>query len=162
MNPWLQSAKQLAVSNLVLPSQRFFTPTEEFWEMLSTVPEDVQIIDCGTGNGELVQEARDRGFNLRGIDLFYRDGRSPLVEFGDATTFKWSPQVWPMFCRPSHDGWVEETVVRARNSGATSIYVGLKSNFFIDIGSFRAKRHPEQVGVEREYWYTINARFDRT
>ena len=122
-----------------LPSQRFFTPTPDFWALLDQVaPPGIQVVDSGCGMGDLIGEAEQHGRHLLGIDVGYRQGQDRRVKRENAIYYPWSPEVWPMMCRPSHDGWAYYTMQNARKRGATVLYVGLPKNYDRDFGRVRS------------------------
>lgn len=49
-------------------------------KLLRKIPKDANILDAGCGQGLLVQEFHNRGYNITGIDAFYN---SHLVKKGD-------------------------------------------------------------------------------
>lgn len=138
-----------------LPNQRFFTPTDDFWRALGEVlPADVNLVDAGCGRGDLIGEAERYGMTIHGIDICARDGQDPRVAHADAVPYPWSPECWPMMCRPSHDGWTWDATRQARKSGAHVLYVGLPGNYKQDLGHMRAECLGE-VGMEGEKLYLI-------
>lgn len=138
-----------------LPNQRFFTPTDAFWQVLGeTLPADVTLVDAGCGRGELIGEAHSRGMTIRGIDICVREGQDARVEHVDAVSYPWGAKRWLMMCRPSHDGWAREATTQARQLGAHVLYVGLPSNYERDLGKIRGKCLGK-VGVEGEKLYLI-------
>lgn len=138
-----------------LPSHRFFTPLPCFWEKLDVlVPADVQLVDSGCGMGDLLREAETVGRTLIGIDVGYRTGQDARIQRKDAIAYAWSKSVWPMMCRPSHDGWAYYTMQNARKRGAAVLYVGLPTNYERDFGGARSVCHGV-VGEEGEHLYVM-------
>lgn len=138
-----------------LPSHRFFTPLPEFWKVLDLVaPPGVQLVDTGCGMGYLIGEAEPHGRRLVGIDIGTRVGQDPRVRREDALSYPWAPDMWPLICRPSHDGWAYDTMRLARQRGAAVLYVGLPRNYERDLGSVRSKRYGV-VGEEGERLYVV-------
>lgn len=138
-----------------LPNQRFFTPRGRFWRVLrEVVPGDVDLVDAGCGRGDLIVEGAALAFDLIGIDISPREGQNSRVVLCDAVEYDWGPFVWPLICRPSHDGWVADTVSAARKAGATVLYVSTQQNYKRDLGRIRSKCLGI-VGLEGERMYLI-------
>jgi hypothetical protein len=109
-------------------------------------------VDCGAGNGQLVDEAVKLGYQMIGLDIAYREDQSSRVQLVDCTTFPFSPGLWPIICRPSHDGFCLETVQHALSRGAGVIYVGLPSNTEQDLQETvqHVKEEYTEVGFDGE------------
>ena len=146
--------------NIELPSQVFFTPNEGFWDIVrSYVAEGIKFVDCGCGMGALIEQGQQRGIEIGGIDIGTREGQHSKVVHGDALELRWSPTLWPLVCRPSHDGWVHELFEIARCRGAGALYVGLPCNYHRDLSGLGAVRVAgPAVGAEGEHIYTFNTR----
>lgn len=141
-------------SAVTLPNQRFFTPTDSFWQFLAE-HQHIDIVDCGTGKGDLLEEARSRGLKLRGVDWLPREGQSELVELMDANDITWSPTRWPMICRPDHGGWAFDVLQIAKQLGAAGFYIGLGHNYYTDINGLHSSRQKGVYGVEGERLYVM-------
>ena len=151
----LDSLASAVKAQLTLGNLRFFTPTDRFWEVLhDIVPADVALVDCGTGRGDLIEEAASHNIPMIGIDISKREGQSSRVLQADALTWEWGNKTWPMFCRPSHDGWSFGTMRKARKANAHVIYVGLSGNYENDMGATRS-RNLGIVGEEGERLYFL-------
>jgi len=141
----------LGEMSVCMPQHRFFVPTEAFFAALSEF-KHLQLIDAGTGSGELPDEARDLGFNMVGIELARRPGQSPNVVFREAESYPYSPTSWLLMCRPDHSGWVYDTVEAALRRGASALYVSKASNLTLDLDCYasRASRVWQNVGQDGE------------
>ncbi|HEC66588.1 MAG TPA: hypothetical protein ENI23_15035 [bacterium] len=137
------------------PNRRFFTPVDEFWKVLSDLPKDLNLIECGSGMGDLLTEAVEHGIRLGGVDPIWREGQHIAVHKMDAMQLTWSSERWPLICRPDHSGWAQDVIVRAKQHGATTLFVGLPSNYRWDLQHFFTKAHPRIVGAEGEKLYWI-------
>lgn len=151
----LQNMRRLALGQLELPSQRFFTPTDAFWHFIGIHHQKVELIECGSGTGYVLEEAARRGLRLRGVDLASRLGQSSIVEKLDATQLPWSPTCWPIICRPDHSGWATEVLRKARASHASGWYVGLSRNYTRDLEGLRTQRQVGTFGEDGEKLYWI-------
>lgn len=123
-----------------IPRLRFFTPNEKFWIELRSIKDSNSIdmfIDCGTGNGDLPKEARTkRDMKMAGIDIVTREGNDPCeVQMMPAHRMPSSKQFWLMACRPDHSGWVRALLEKCIEEESGFIYVGLRKNMAIDLGS---------------------------
>lgn len=145
------------VGRFELPAGRFFTPTSGFWEKLKIILAEypgVTLIDCGCGNGALIDEAAQHDIKMDGVDLCVRSDMNTRVRLIDATILRWSSSVWPIICRPSHGGWAETIVKQARKSpGAHAIYVGLPSNYKRDVPGLGMKVVARNIGESKETMY---------
>jgi hypothetical protein len=144
-----------------LPSHTFFEPTESFWTSIRIWQEqhNIQFTECGCGMGTLIGKAEQRGLRIKGVDISHRVGQHKEVERKDATTLSWSEKHWPLICRPDHSGWCEDVIRKAQGQGAWSIYIGLPSNYFRDIGMFRTRRQAgPPVGKAGERMYLVAPR----
>lgn len=138
-----------------LPNQRFFTPTEAFWQALGDVlPAGVGLVDAGCGRGDLIGEAEGRGMTIHGIDICDREGQDPRVVRADAVSYPWSAARWLMMCRPDHSGWAWDATRLARRRGAHVLYVGLPDNYRRDLGRMK-NECLGRVGVEGENLYLL-------
>jgi hypothetical protein len=155
-DPLLRQMKNDMVRRIGGGAVRWFTPDAQFWSNLAALAvrngRPITFIDCGTGMGHLPYEAQEKGFSMIGIDIGRRDSGHP-VAITDAIDFPFSPVVWPIICRPCHDGFAEVTFENARKAGAGCIYVGLKKNVVSDLGGQR--RH------FREMFSTVGAEGER-
>lgn len=143
--------------DLQLPNQRFFKPTQVFWDTLDRiVPKHVTLADLGCGTGELSVEAQKRGFKSVGIDLFLRDDQ-PNSAVIRADAVKWGLQnlsetTWALVCRPAPSALVSTLHHVALQNGSTMFYVGLRRNFVKHLGD-NWQQYPlvaEGVGLEGE------------
>ena len=134
-----------------LPPGRFFTPRYRFWDVLKLLPPKMYV-DCGAGNGQLVDEAVKLGYQMIGLDIAYREDQSSRVQLVDCTTFPFSPGLWPIICRPSHDGFCADTIAHALCRGANAIYVGLSQNIEQDLQETQrhVKEEYTEVGFDGE------------
>lgn len=152
----LAALRSLAYMGLELPALRFFTPTDIFWSMLRhEMNSGVTFVECGSGNGDLLDEAADHGFELEGWDPIKREGQSKRVIQGDATELNWGPKVWPLICRPSHDGFANEIVEKARSQGATTWFITLPRNYERSLSEYMTYRLATNIGVEGERLWAI-------
>ncbi len=120
-----------------LPRQRFFIPTNLFWNKLKELSSEFSmIIDCGTGDGELPKEAIDHDIKMAGVDIIHRTGNGPCeVQIIPAHRMPFSPNIWALACRPNHSGWCHNLQELATESGAGFIYVGMPNNTDTDVNS---------------------------
>ena len=132
-----------------LPDNRWFTPTEKFWEIIASFGKQL-FVDCGCGTGALTQEALDRELVFLAIDLMPRRGQAPGVLQLDATSMPFSKHMWPLICRPNHSGWAYYTICSALRRGADAFYVGLTSNIDIDLEGLVPYTGFSNVGEEGE------------
>ena len=132
----LIESQWMAMHGQSFPKQRFFTPLSIFWSTLESLQHQfsMSLIDCGTGDGDLPNEAQEYGIKMGGVDIIHRTGNSPLqVQIVPAHMIPYSHSMWPMACRPDHSGWCIFLQTQARNQGAGFIYVGLMENIHRDL-----------------------------
>jgi hypothetical protein len=135
MNSLLRELKAQALSGLRLPAGRFFTPTPVFFEALTAY--HVDYIDAGCGSGDTTVESNAAGLHMTGVDIAERDGERPGILHIDALDMPYSPDMWPVICRPSHDGWAEDVAEKALLSGAHVFYAGFAKNHAEDLGRLK-------------------------
>ena len=120
---------------------RFFKPTDKFWVDLKSIKEAYGIkmfIDCGTGNGDLPKEAREKhSIKMGGLDIVHREGNGPVeVQITPAHRLPLPKDVWRMACRPDHSGWIQGLIEMTHEEDNGFIYVGLKKNMSHDLGKY--------------------------
>jgi hypothetical protein len=101
--------------------------------------------------------------NLKGVgNRSERTNRAyaGIVQFANLTALDvgYPPESVIMFCRPSHEGFVEKTIERALKCGVTEIlYVGLPMNRRHDLGCYSVgfRRVLSDVGRKRENVYRL-------
>lgn len=156
MNRLMQELKRDAVAGMKLPALRFFTARPRFFDILMTF--DANWVEAGCGNGHTTREARDRGLGMVGVDICEREGQLPEVVIADAILMPYLPTIWPLICRPNHDGWPEDVIEAAFKRGsAGAVYVGFEKNLETDLGEY-ADRHSqawEEVGMEGESMWLL-------
>lgn len=148
----LGELRAAALSQLgVMEALRWFTPTDQFWTHLEPY-KNQKFVDCGCGTGALVGEARQRGFNMVGIDMVRRKEQAPDVLPLDACAYRFSKDAWPLICRPDHSGWVYECINNALIAGATAFYVSKWENLDRDLGDLQEDIifSLREVGIENE------------
>jgi hypothetical protein len=152
LSPFLRALRDEQLSRMTFNNHRFFTPLEGFFEALEPY-RHLHLIDAGTGLGRLPDEALLRGFNMLGIDLVVREEQSESVQYADAELFSYDEQTWLMMCRPDHSGWVYDSLERALSCNAGVFYVGLESNFELDLDDYaeKAVKRWDNVGEEGEH-----------
>lgn len=147
----MATLKRSLMFGMTLPANRFFKPTSEFFEVLKTFGKR-GFIDAGCGLGTLSKEAKARGISMVGIDLCQRPGQDTSVLQMDATQFPYGKHLWPVICRPNHDGWVNDAACHALVRGASVLYVGLDHNIEDDLDDllFNISGHWPDVGKDGE------------
>ncbi|MDH1555920.1 hypothetical protein N5E86_15815 [Stutzerimonas stutzeri] len=144
----------------VAPTLRFFTPTDEFWSVMSRF-KNTPIFEFGAGTGETVEEARALGFRWSGCD--HRTGPETMlrgVHQLNALRVPLTEGMTAIACRPDHSGWVERALRRALNHNANAIYVSKGRNAARDIGDLLLDRPfemIESVGAEGEAMWIFHA-----
>jgi len=130
----------------------FFYPTNRFVDWLVKLAGHRPIIDCGCGEGLLVEKLFRHGAAVLGVDI-RRLSEQPLVVVQDAETFEFPNNSVVLFCRPCHSDWVERTIKVARRSADVILYIGKAENVECDLGDFlpRFKCIGKNVGKEGEY-----------
>lgn len=150
----------ISLSALTLPSQRFFTPTEEFFSIMEGYKHD-RLVECGAGRGETSRELKNRGYDTLAIDLLERDGQDEDVLILDALYFPFADTDFVYVCRPDHSGWVEELMERALIRSGSFAYVGLERNLERDLWSAADTWHTKflEVGEEGEHMWLWTQQF---
>lgn len=156
----LRERKNVALATVKFGAVKFFQPNEEFWEVIQPFQKHY-LIDAGAGMGHVTEEGTKRGFMMTAIDVASREDQSALVIVGaDATVFPYTDKVWPLICRPDHDGWCYEVIEHALKQGASVLYVGLTKNADRDLGKYNRPRYKTRfsavVGRDGEKVYIIS------
>lgn len=154
MSEFMRQLKRDAMMGVTLPRGRFFKPKPKFFKVLAE--HKVGWVDAGCGSGELAHEARPHGITMLGIDLCAREGQMPDVVQLDATQMPYSSHLWPVICRPSHDGWAGDVIDCAHRRGARVLYVSKPGNFDLDVpdGLTVLSKH-ENVGMDGEHAWLL-------
>lgn len=152
---WNQMRSQVA-RNMVLPHLRFFTAKPKFFEVLKS-SKGIRYIEAGCGVGHTTHEANAQGIAMLGIDLSEREGQLEGILPLDAVNFAYNETIWPVICRPNHNGWAEDCITAALKKGASAFYVSKPSNVHQDLGPLMRKiiRKWAKVGEEGETMYLI-------
>lgn len=143
--------------DVVLPAIRFFTGNDLFFSSLKALVDEKggrpMILECGCGSQDTTRDLAARGFLVRGVDLYRREGQTSDVYIQDAVMMPFDEMTWALLCRPDHSGWASDTIERCIKRGGVGIYVGLEKNYHQDIdedvNEFMVKRICN-VGVEGE------------
>lgn len=112
-----------------------------------------EIIDCGAGEGMLGNKL----LNVISIDIMPQS--NPKVIEMDCTQYPFNDETMPIFIRPCHSVFVEETLLKAMNRDVKSaLYIGLIKNVDDDLGVFSKLAipiHEEWVGADGEQIWRI-------
>ena len=137
------------------PDLRWFTPLPAFWDVLKSIVAEhrvEQFVDVGTGRGDLPREAKEFGVPMLGIDI-QECPQNPEVQCRSASSMTWSPTIWPIVCRPCHNGFPYAVRRSAMLRAAGFIYVGFRKNLSRDVGSQHYARCVSKIGAEGESLY---------
>lgn len=123
----------------VLPTARFFTPTNKFWEHLKTVMQDNDcnmVLEGGSGSGHLLEESTEQGVRMAGCDIIKRENHfegNHMIQIMPAHMFPQVPNTLWLVCRPDHSGWARALLEKCQEEGIIFIYVGLRKNMALDL-----------------------------
>ena len=112
------------------------------------------VVDCGAGEGVL-HEMMPVG-SIVSLDIF--DHGNPHVVLMDCRDFPFRDTHLPLFVRPCHDSFVEDTLMTCYPLVDSALYVGLLKNVDSDLGVFSKLAipiHAEWVGEEGERIWRI-------
>lgn len=158
----LRARAMMQFGDTVLPRIRFFTGNDLFFQRMKELTDlhtdkasgaRPMILECGCGSQDTTRDLAERGFLVRGVDIFRRDGQDADVYISDATLLPFDKLTWALICRPDHSGWADATIKRAITSGGLGIYVGLSENYESDISEELADclyGIEDNVGLEGE------------
>jgi hypothetical protein len=135
----------------------FFHPTAHFIRWMKNHHGTQHIYEVGAGVGNLSEMLAEAGLHVTAIDVAPRDQSEFPVIRGDSTQYQFEKDSLVLFARPSHNGFVRKTILRALNSGVrTVIYVGLQRNVRQDLGGYYCeftKRKIRNIGhADEEVW----------
>lgn len=136
----------------VLPSLKFFEPTDRFIRWMEKRWKDNLIYDVGAGCGHVAKVLVERGLEVVAIDINHRECKDGFpVEIADGESYDYKPGSVVMLCRPCHGNFTEEVVAQAVRCGASAIlYVGLEKNFENDLGAYLPKFQKSLSGAGLE------------
>lgn len=156
---WFEKLKRDVAANITLPTNRFFKPTDEFFSVLQQF-DGPRFIDCGCGLGQLTAEALPWGLHVVGVDLSPRIGQATTVIHMDALHMPFNEFMWPLICRPNHDGWCENVALKGLISGAKVLYVGLERNVEEDLGDllYNVETVYTDVGEDGEAMFVLSGK----
>jgi len=141
-----------------IPAIRFFGPRPRFIQYMAANYRGRLLFEIGAGAGHVARALADLGLTITALDLYHQDFEEFPITIADATVYKYPPESVIMFCRPSHEGFVEKAIERALKCGVTEIlYVGLPANRRQDLGGYNARfrRILTDVGRKRENVYRM-------
>lgn len=126
----------------------FFQPLSAFIPWLKAYAGDRPVYDVGCGTGHLLKMMWAANIKAMGIDLyadFIKDRevrlRSMMGDARQVRVLREHPGL-VLFCRPSHDGWVAETICRNLHHESEVLYVSKPGNQFVDLVDFELEELP--------------------
>ena len=140
---------------------KFFQPRDEFFTWLKGYANGRIVFDVGCGQGHILKAMWQHGIKGIGIDIrLYDDVEDVDIRsrslHGNATTItclRTMPGI-AMFCRPSHTGWVWETIVHNLHPDTEAIYISLPCNLHEDLVDIPVKRL-DAPGMEQEWAWSV-------
>lgn len=148
---------------------RFFTPRPTFipWLAEQSKKLGLPVIECGSGDGDLLREMANAKIVSMGIEARYgwlnEDIPLDLVnrvfpmEVERCRILTDLPAI-VLVCRPCHGPWVDHINAR-RSLKSVFYYVGFKKNHRVDLGRARTRLAlPDRVGMEKERIWEVLSR----
>lgn len=121
--------------------------------IVKEVAGDRIVVDCGAGDA-LLHGQMPVG-SIISLDLFDRE--NPNVVQYDCCAWLFQSNQFPIFIRPCHNHFVEETMLHAYATCDFALYIGLEKNREMDLGIFHKIAyiiHDEWIGEEGEkIWF---------
>jgi hypothetical protein len=134
----------------------FFQPEDTFLDWLKAYANDRIVYDVGCGNGEFLQRMWGKKIHAIGLDLYADENikdetvrrLTMCTDARESLTLKRSKDLL-LFCRPSHTGWVAETL---DNLGPDSevLYISKPGNQYVDLVDFTVSLLPAPGLVEEQ------------
>lgn len=115
--------------SLQFPDNTFFKPTRAFEEWVATLPDDVEVVDCGCGLGKLAKFFSPR--HVINIDLHTRDNEEPGICHMDASLYPFDRGQIVFFARPCVGEWIDDTAYMALSRGAR-VFVATAKDFIVE------------------------------
>jgi hypothetical protein len=135
----------------VLGSLRFFQPEASFLDWMSSRYRGQIIYDVGAGAGHVSVRLRDRGLDVRPIDIFRHECPEDAVTIADGTIFAYRPGSVVMLCRPNHGRFVGQVIAQADACRVREVlYVGLAGNMMTDLGDRAVRAGQVLTGAGKE------------
>jgi hypothetical protein len=141
-----------------LPAIRFFEPKRKFIRYLVANNKDMLLYDIGAGVGHVARALAEAGLSVMALDLYRRDDEQFPIILADATAYVYKAGSGLLFCRPSHEGFVEKTIATGLKCGVSQIlYVGLPTNRRQDLGVYsrRFRKVLSDAGEGNESLYRM-------
>jgi len=139
----------------------FFNPHPKFWTYIKKIIGMRTLVDCGCGDGLLLDQARHNRIDIIGIDFLNMSYRSDVIPM-KSEAFWFNRNNLPIMCRPCRGEWIHETIHNAMKKGCKEfLYVGVQRNLKDDIDNLRNQYtislEVEDVGTsdEKEFLYSI-------
>lgn len=140
----------------------FFEPYSSFLSFLHTYSNSRLLIDCGCGDGQLVQQYLSLypSGDVLGIDIFLlgnphrSEEKLPIYELS-CELFPFQSHMLPLFCRPCHSGFVYETIQQYSNVISEFLYVGLEKNIQLDLDDIPYHHLLSHIGHDDEVCVSI-------
>lgn len=115
----------------------FFRPTRVFVRWMKAKYGKKGIYEIGAGLGHASNLLAEAGLRVTALDLEPREESEFPVIQANSTQYVFEKGSVVLICRPCHNGFVRETVLRALTSGVSAIiYVGLRRNVRQDLGGY--------------------------
>lgn len=141
-----------------LPAMRFFLPKAKFVRYMTANYRGKLLYDVGAGVGHVARALADEGLDVTALDLYHREEEQFPITIADVTAYTYKAESVLMFCRPSHEGFVEKTIGAALKQDVREIlYIGLSRNLPHDLRVYRRRfqRVLCRVGVRGEDLYKL-------
>ena len=136
----LRGFSMLRAASMFVGGSKFFEPKVKFLDWMKAQFLGRLIYDIGAGQGHVTEALREHGLTVTPLDSSDHMNRTIHVLRMDAMAFAYAPGSVAMFCRPSHGGFVETSILQAVECGVgTILYVGLTKNADDDLGRFRRR-----------------------
>lgn len=124
----------------------FFNPRDEFLDWLQAHLGDRHAYDVGCGTGELLRRCWDRKIKIMGIDIRASEvitdldtRRRVMSEDARRSNLLRTQPGLVLFCRPSHSGWVAETITKIHKDSEI-LYISKPGNRHVDLPRFTTQR----------------------
>lgn len=140
----------------------FFEPRDEFLVWLLTYAKDRVVFDVGCGTGVFLERMWQMGIKAIGVELYVHKIENVTTRMRvfpqdarECSALRTMPAL-VLFCRPSHDGWVHDTIPLLHPESEV-LYISKPGNEVMDVPyDVFTRELLDPPGCEEEYVWRVS------